>query len=351
MGAIEGLFANLPPIVVGDTDSFGHAFTTDLSLAENAVVCTGYVAAESIVELQARLEIFENVKSFDLIVGMARFDGLTSEQHRCLKRLDDYLNSSGRGRVYISMALPIHTKLARFTGEIQSAIIGSSNLGSLTRATRQYEVDVRISHEPDLFQKFDQFLEKALQASKPFSESIDKVKIKEDAPHPLENMAEVTKTDVSGVDVELSNISFEIPVKVEPKSSMNVYFGKGRVSVNGRTLPRPWYEVELIVSKSITQMPGYPTNPGAGEKFTVKTDDGYQFECKTSGDFSKNFRSAGDLETLGRWLKGRLELAGALELGQPVTEETLKRYGRDTITMTKALEENYWYLDFGAKID
>ena len=351
MGAIEGLFANLPPIGIGAVDSFGSSFTDDLSLAKDVIVCTGYVAAESIIELQARLEVFDNIQSFDLIVGMARFDGLTTEQHRCLKNLDEYLNSAGLGRVYVSMAIPIHAKLARFQGKIDTAIIGSSNLGSLTRATRQYEVDVRICDEPALFLKFDEFMSKAKAGSRPFSESIDKIKIKENTPNPLENLVGVTKIDVSNVAVELSTVSFEIPVKVEPKSSMNVYFGKGRTSVNGRTLPRPWYEVELIVPKSITEMSGYPTNPGSGEKFTVKTDDGYMFDCKTSGDFSKNLRSAGDLETLGRWLKGRLERSGALELGKPVTIETLKMYGRDTITLTKALEGNYWYLDFGVEND
>lgn len=351
MGGLEGLFANLPPIGLGNVDSFGGSFTDALSRAKCVRVCTGYVAAESVLELQARLEVFENVKSFDLIVGMARFDGLTSDQHRCLHMLDNHLNSVGLGRVYISMAIPIHAKLARFEGNINSAILGSSNLGSLTRATRQYEVDVRIDDEPELFGKFDNFMTKAIEASKPFSESLDKIKIKESSQHPLENIPGVSKVDVSNVEIELSTISFEIPLKVQPKSSMNVYFGKGRLSVNGRILPRPWYEVELIVSKSITQQSGYPINIGEGENFKVKTDDGYSFECKTSGDFSKNFRSSGDLETLGRWLKGRLERAGALELGEPVTEDTLANYGRSTITITRFLKEDCWFLDFGVRRD
>jgi hypothetical protein len=65
----------------------------------------------------------------------------------------------------------------------------------------------------------------------------------------------------------------------------------------------------------------------------VYTDDGWKFDCKIQGDYGKNFRSAGDLKTLGRWIKGRLERAECLKVGQPVTEEVLQKYGRKTISL------------------
>lgn len=68
---------------------------------------------------------------------------------------------------------------------------------------------------------------------------------------------------------------------------------------------------------------------------------------KVSGDCSKNFRSEGDLKILGKWLKGRLENAGVLSVGDPVTAETLKRYGRSTFTLTKTTRPGIWFLDFG----
>ena len=79
------------------------------------------------------------------------------------------------------------------------------------------------------------------------------------------------------------------------------------------------------------------------------TDDGWSFKCKVSGDSSKNFRSEGDLKILGKWLKGRLENAGALKVGDPVTEDTLRLYGRDTFTLTKTERYGIWYLDFGVR--
>lgn len=68
---------------------------------------------------------------------------------------------------------------------------------------------------------------------------------------------------------------------------------------------------------------------------------------KVSGDCSKNFRSEGDLKILGKWLKGRLENAGVLSVGDPVTAETLRRYGCSTFTLTKTTRPDIWFLDFG----
>lgn len=77
------------------------------------------------------------------------------------------------------------------------------------------------------------------------------------------------------------------------------------------------------------------------------TDDGWSFKCKVSGDYSKNLRSEGDLRILGKWLKGRMEIAGALEIGKPITEETLKKYGRSSFVLTKTTKPGVWYADFG----
>ena len=72
-------------------------------------------------------------------------------------------------------------------------------------------------------------------------------------------------------------------------------------------------------------------------------------KCKVSGDYSKNFRSEGDLKILGKWLKGRLENAGVLQVGDPVTADTLRNYGRRAFTLSKTRLPGIWYLDFGVK--
>jgi hypothetical protein len=150
------------------------------------------------------------------------------------------------------------------------------------------------------------------------------------------------------------NQRFEIPIKTAPQSNLNVFFGEGRKSPQGFVKPRHWYEVEIIVSQQVQKSAeNYPAN----KEFIVYTDDGYRFVLKTSGDYGKNLRSRDDLTVLGRWLKGRMETAGALVSGIPVTEEVLNNYGRNTMILTRTsrietdevsgAELEVWTLDFG----
>jgi hypothetical protein len=98
-----------------------------------------------------------------------------------------------------------------------------------------------------------------------------------------------------------------------------------------------------MVPKEITSLPDYPRNI----EFTVITDDGYKFKCVTNGDYAKNLRSVGDLQILRRWLKGRMENKRVLKIDDKVTADTFIRYGRNTITLTKTLVSDTWYMDFG----
>ena len=150
----------------------------------------------------------------------------------------------------------------------------------------------------------------------------------------------------------LTEVSFDIPLtrdgEVPQRSNLNVYFGEGRKSKStGLIIPRHWYETELIVPKMITSLDGYPKANTPSAVFDVITDDGWKFKCKVSGDFSKNLRSEGDLKILGKWIKGRLENNGVLEVMKPVTQDTFTKYGRSSIRMTQTTTPNLWYLDFG----
>ena len=346
MASVRGIFANLAPIRVGGTADYGSEFTRALGWCQSATICTGYVAAESLVELRQLVETFTNVKSFNLIVGMAKFDGLTRQQIDALESIHTVLSNKKIGSVYIATAIPVHAKVSLFSDQSkQKTILGSSNLGSLTRATRQYEVDVCIEEDDVLMDQIESFLQLAILGSKPLQESRENIKVVPSGPHPLDNLNGVQKVPSSKIPKAVG-YKFEIPVGVHAKSGLNVFFGKGRKSLDGRMLPRPWYEVELIVPKEVTSAPGYPNREVHDGIFAVITDDGFKFSCKTSGDYSKNFRSYGDLETLGRWIKGKLEQAGVLELGEIATEETLVRYGRSSLSLAQTEVDGVWYLDF-----
>jgi len=172
-----------------------------------------------------------------------------------------------------------------------------------------------------------------------------------------EGVSKVDPARTAGISACKTSTEFSIPLKgvdlSKPrnnrdgsKSNLNCFFGRGRKTPNGRILPRPWYEVELIPGKAITSLPDYP-NPNM--PFIVVTDDGWTFECQVQGgeDGKKNFRSAGDLQTLGMWIKSRMEDAGALDTGHMVTTDTIQQFGKNVIKLTKTTIDNTWFLEFG----
>ncbi|XZN94103.1 MAG: AAA family ATPase [Microcoleus sp.] len=137
------------------------------------------------------------------------------------------------------------------------------------------------------------------------------------------------------VDISLSRVD------KQQQSNLNIFFGKGRENKStGKVIPRDWYEVELIVDTKTISDPIYPKGD-----FIAHTDDGLTFDCQTQGANYKNFRSKNDLKILGRWIKGKLEQSGALKQFEPVTSETLQKYGRDYIRLYKLSDYNY-YLEF-----
>ena len=100
--------------------------------------------------------------------------------------------------------------------------------------------------------------------------------------------------------------------------------------------------MEIIINKSTQNLSILPDS-GHGN-FRVITTDGYSFECSRQGTNSKNFRSAHDLKILGRWIKGQMENSGALKLGEPVTEETLTKFGKRNIVLTQSISNDYWIM-------
>jgi hypothetical protein len=145
------------------------------------------------------------------------------------------------------------------------------------------------------------------------------------------------------------------------RSNINVCYAAPR----NRRKPRDWYEVQMTVSKAITQMEGYP---GKNVPFYVITDDGYWFKAHTTSDGNKQFSAVGDELIMGRWIKGRLAAAGLVEpvnntlrdadrTGM-ITKEMLDAYGCNAVVLTKtdqrALDDDkktmldVWTLSFEA---
>jgi len=352
---MDFLFSNLSPVKTKNK-TFRDTFYGLIPNAKRIDIAVGYVTTDSLAELKQAVAYNDNVEEINLIIGMHYWDKFTKPEYNAAIGLNDFLTENQRGEVRLVKSFRFHGKLYSYSDETGAfaGIIGSNNLSSIVQNhVRIYEASAIFTEKNDSLRMRDFIELLSERASENIRDcSIDKFNDRSRLLEGHENVKELPPEALVDVLQSLTNVRFEIPLvkngKVPPESNLNVYFGKGRENkTTGLIKPRPWYEVELMVPNTITALQGYPQQKTPSAEFDVITDDGWEFSCKVSGDFSKNFRSKGDLNILGRWIKGRLENVGALEVGQPVTKETFDIYGRDSFTLTKTTKPNLWYLDFG----
>lgn len=351
---MEFLFSNYPPLKTS-YKTFSDAFYDLIPKATDLDIAVGYITSDSLIELQKTFEL-NNLRSLNLTIGMHYLERFTKLEYNAAMSLNKFLLENKCGEVRLVTPFRYHGKLYSYSDEngAFAGIVGSNNLSSIVEGgTRVYESSV-IFNDKASAEEMNTFIRKLVQTSTDNIKDLEIDKFKEVNPL-LEGHELVTRVNPQELRMLMytkTKTSFDIPIKgyeVSPQSNLNVFFGKGRESKNGLVKPRHWYEVELIVPKNITTQQGYPQSKTDEAEFMVVTDDGWSFKCKVSGDYSKNFRSDGDLKILGKWLKGRLENAGVLKVGEPVTEETLRQYGRNTFTLTKTNKQGIWLLDFGVK--
>jgi len=348
---MELLLSNLLPLKTSNR-RFADCFETAFTNCDTLKIATGYISTESITELKKIVEMNEK-SNLELLIGMHYFDGITKPQYDAVMYLDDFLRSKGLKGVRIATVLKFHGKLYSFQkeGEFLGSIIGSSNLSSILGHHRNYEADV-FMEDVEFTKGVDSFIEQAFSSiASPFSEwkpssFLTSNPLLDD----IQGAGKVSNEDIKECFASQTSTTFNIPLKSAedaPKSNLNVYFGKGRENMDtGLIKPRHWYEVELIVPREITDSPEYPKKENSNNIFKVVTDDGWTFTCKTSGDYSKNLRSQDDLKILGKWIKGRLENHNVLKVGEPVTQEVLNAYGRDSFKLIKTKKEGVWLIDF-----
>lgn len=314
--------------------------------SEKVTIVVGYAGTSSLVALS---NYVRQNPSFhlELFIGMQFIEGLSRNQIFAIKRLHEQLKSSNRGCVLLSPYVLQHSKLYMFQhnqtnkkwGD-QSAYVGSANLDAIIP-------DYTRTHETGIFVPFSQgeFEDYYTQNIRSLGVPADELQLEPsiDDPSPLEMFDFVEKTESSIFLTDEPDFVFDLPLKDTSSSNLNVFNGKARVNKStNRQRSRDWYEVEIIVSKSITTQPGYPQH----REFEVVTDDGWKFTCVTNGQNAKNLRSRGNLSILGAWIKSRLEQSGSLRAGELVTKETLESYGRSSIRLSHFASNDSWYLDF-----
>ncbi len=294
------LFSKIQPLIF-DNETFAEAFEKLLASSDQVKIASGYISEESLMELKSTLDFYKDEgrkKICDLTIGMHAREGFTRPQYEAAMNLGEFLVENNLGVVRLCTSFKFHGKVYSFfkNNDPVASILGSSNLSNIVE-TKQWEVDYVFTDQKTL-KDLDYFYDDlASKATKKLLEMPAPTSFREnsDLLHGRIGVEKIVKEDLEKFKAEKSGLIFEIPLKTEAKSNLNAFFGKGRLSKTGSIRPRPWYEVELIVSKRITSMKGYPHS---GTVFNVVTDDGWKFKCKISGQNDKNLRSEDDLKTL-----------------------------------------------------
>lgn len=326
-----------------------------LRQSDEVHIAVGYISKASLIELDHLIEV-NNVGKIILTIGMYYLEGMPEGSYHVALDLHNKWQIAGIGEIRFVRPFKYHGKAYVFFkgGQPVEAIVGSNNLGAIKLEAsnlRQYELAAYTTDAEEVSEVYEHISRlEARICSLPITDIRDMKLIREtnNALVGQEFVSKVTPEEVRAYQERMTDISFEIPLKV-PKSkndpgmrgsNINVCYAKGR--------KRVWWEIEIIVGKEIRELPGYPEWQ---KPFMAVTDDGWKFQVWTCGgsdgkpDKNKNLYSKDDLKIMGRWIKGRLVAAGLVDPVNTVekdvdgkgviTEEMLHQYGRTTITLTK----------------
>jgi hypothetical protein len=358
------LCSDILPLRIEDPQkAFIDYFNEAASSCDHLEIAVGYVSKASLKELGRIVEEYR-IKKVCLTIGMYFLEGMPEgTYHTAVSLHEAWQNSDIDGEVRIVRAFSYHGKLYTFYKEGQpiAGIIGSQNLGAIKLEAsnlRQYEV-AAVTEVPEEIEELTGIISKLKRPNCSVPIQDVHIKLLREVNRELvdqEFVTRVSSDEVTAYQNQKTDISFEIPLKVpsnhdDPQmrgSNINVCYARGR--------KRVWWEVEIVVGKEIRDLPGYPEYQ---VPFMVVTDDGWKFQVWTCGQNNKNLYSKDDLKIMGRWIKGRLAAAGLIESINQVeadtlfegliTEETLEKYGRKSLTLTKTALTTT--IDNGTEID
>lgn len=290
--------------------NFIEVLSTEFQNASNVKIATGYSSIDTIQQFQNDfLRIAENGGESKLLLGMAFYEGLSQRKHEIVSNLHNELKQrSESSGVFVANGRRFHGKVYHFTNDnISNIYVGSSNFStSGTKGNIECTLPISSKEQETLLINFltDIF-------SGEYSVPFDLAEItipgqKKVVLNTVERLwNSLKKYDPNAISLDkLPRFIFPLQrIAEKEKSNLNVYFGKGRWNrATGKTRPRPWYEIELIANRELTEQENYPKGD-----FLAYTDDGLIIPMRTQGDYFKNILSRNSLQLFGIWLKGKLE--------------------------------------------
>ena len=299
----------------------------------------------------------KNGGKVNLIHGMGMWEGIRKSLENSISSLNtDLQKYSSKSGFYFYTKQRFHGKIYFFDHDnTQTCIIGSSNF-SKNGVTLNLEANLLQTDKKNI-ELTTNFLKLLLKKSQIYNDSLlpDKGISKKSKSLFLDKPKDDYRLPK---DIWKRPVDFEIPIRIQPKSSLNLTFGLGRKDKKGLYAIRPYYEVEITIPKKYWVKPfiDFIPNQVKPADFQIFTDNNLYFHAifkrktqdkldtrplhETGGDFMSTPR-----EALGKFIKDKLISSGALEFGEAVLQETLQDYGNNKLKFKK-LDGNRLYIEF-----
>ena len=341
-----------------DGNVLNDTFFNLASKSTNVTIASGYFGASQIEDAKPLfLEIAKKGGNVTLIHGMGMWEGIRKTLENSIFSLNNELQKiSPKSGFYFYTKQRFHGKIYFFDNvETQTCIVGSSNF-SRNGVSSNLEANLLQTDKKSL-ELTSSFLKLLLKQSQRYEDYLlpDKGVSKKSKSLFLDKPKDNFEVPT---DIWTKPIDFTIPIRIQPRSSLNLTFGLGRKDTKGLYAIRPYYEVEITVPKEYWVKPFINFIPNQTEPaiFEIFTDNGLYFEAnfkrkttnkfdtrplhETGGDFMSSPR-----EALGKYIKDKLISSGALEFGEAVSEDTLLDYGNNKLRFKK-LDGNRLYVEF-----
>ena len=330
------------------------------------IAAVGYVGVPILKKIESKLLGIAKRGNCQIIIGMIFHEGCSQSTKVYLEDLDSRLRAVNPKSGIFVTRFSYHGKVYKVVNSSATGVfVGSSNFSAASWNSR-IEFNIYVN-EPMLKTKTEGFLS-YIQSHKdtiPLSKHTIKVKANKSKKVNISKDLKdyiVPTSEYNALPKPKGQFDHLLRVDQNPKSGLNLYFGRGRLnSATGKLQPRPWLEIELAFIAKEYSSPHYPKSikkPGGSKTskarigdFVAYIKDGkniYKLDMKVHADNGKNISSAetcGGRATLGKYIKGKLQDAGVLMENELITSQTLSDYGRNTITFYKVNDTTY-IIDF-----
>lgn len=344
--------------------SLEPAILKALRLAVSLDIAVGYLGSSFSAKVEKAILNLSKKGKVRLLLGMYFHKGMNEKTYARVLAIDKSIRKGGilGSGVYVSRR-EYHGKLYRviLVDDQAKVFLGSSNL-SPAGLEKRLECNIELSQSSPVYSDLGEYLdylfapEIAIDFSKVDLLSRKKPSVSDLAKYCI-SKAEFSK--LQGMIIGECKIDFR--PDSQPRSSLNLFFDKGRRNNEGVYSPRDWYEIELTTTVPERANPCFPKSNSNSKKKDAagnpvgKSKKGnftgfFEFRSKyyripmvVSGDNAKDLMSAkpGGRKLLGEFIKGSLEDRKALPTHQRVNSSILESARLNALIIKKVSDQNY----------